>query len=46
MVSSPEIIKKVQQALSEEDWKILEKKITDSPEGYWKACAKNSHQGH
>jgi hypothetical protein len=30
MVSSPEIIKKVQQALSDEDWKILEKKITEA----------------
>ncbi len=29
MVNSPEIIKKVQQALSEEDWKILEDSITE-----------------
>ncbi|MCK9592066.1 MAG: hypothetical protein M0Q91_08685 [Methanoregula sp.] len=29
MVSSPEIIKKVQQALSEEDWKILKDSITE-----------------
>ena len=29
MVSSPEIVKKVQQALSEEDWKILEDSVTE-----------------
>ena len=40
MVSSPEIIKKVQQALSEEDWKILEKKITEAQKDTGKRAQK------
>ena len=40
MVNSPEIIKKVQQALSEEDWKILEKKITEAQKDTGKRAQK------